>query len=252
MQLPVERNFLHYLATISLEGGIEIVQINPAQLGHQPVRDLGGNTPHHEVVNALLAPSAHDVVPLAQLLQEQGNVMRIVLQIAVHGNHILAFGVVEARGQRRSLPEVAAQLHYNHAAVHRCDLLQHPERMIAAAIVHEYQLERFARGFHHHLEPIIELGYVLFFVMKWDHNRVLGHGFMIITSVIPKWTDVLLELLFCQRETPGLQVVALVLAPCVYLALSCPQDNRAFRSEEHTSELQSPCNLVCRLLLEKK
>src|SRR5256885_13908452 len=27
---------------------------------------------------------------------------------------------------------------------------------------------------------------------------------------------------------------------------------RAVRSEEHTSELQSPCNLVCRLLLEKK
>src|SRR5256885_2496001 len=29
-------------------------------------------------------------------------------------------------------------------------------------------------------------------------------------------------------------------------------DNDPFRSEEHTSELQSPCNLVCRLLLEKK
>src|SRR3989454_4862233 len=27
---------------------------------------------------------------------------------------------------------------------------------------------------------------------------------------------------------------------------------RRERSEEHTSELQSPCNLVCRLLLEKK
>src|SRR5256885_11655720 len=27
---------------------------------------------------------------------------------------------------------------------------------------------------------------------------------------------------------------------------------RILRSEEHTSELQSPCNLVCRLLLEKK
>src|SRR5256885_16994059 len=27
---------------------------------------------------------------------------------------------------------------------------------------------------------------------------------------------------------------------------------RRVRSEEHTSELQSPCNLVCRLLLEKK
>src|SRR2546426_9761652 len=28
--------------------------------------------------------------------------------------------------------------------------------------------------------------------------------------------------------------------------------SRSLRSEEHTSELQSPCNLVCRLLLEKK
>src|SRR5215467_4852476 len=30
------------------------------------------------------------------------------------------------------------------------------------------------------------------------------------------------------------------------------RDRRAPRSEEQTSELQSPCNLVCRLLLEKK
>src|SRR3989454_2042502 len=29
-------------------------------------------------------------------------------------------------------------------------------------------------------------------------------------------------------------------------------ENSVRRSEEHTSELQSPCNLVCRLLLEKK
>src|SRR2546426_8152136 len=31
-----------------------------------------------------------------------------------------------------------------------------------------------------------------------------------------------------------------------------PVDILVNRSEEHTSELQSPCNLVCRLLLEKK
>src|SRR2546426_2805708 len=30
------------------------------------------------------------------------------------------------------------------------------------------------------------------------------------------------------------------------------KDQHQQRSEEHTSELQSPCNLVCRLLLEKK
>src|SRR5258708_31360144 len=32
----------------------------------------------------------------------------------------------------------------------------------------------------------------------------------------------------------------------------CPLTRTIFRSEEHTSELQSPDHLVCRLLLEKK
>src|SRR5256885_2987503 len=36
-----------------------------------------------------------------------------------------------------------------------------------------------------------------------------------------------------------------------FLCSDLPQLS-AQRSEEHTSELQSPCNLVCRLLLEKK
>src|SRR5256885_8344157 len=35
-------------------------------------------------------------------------------------------------------------------------------------------------------------------------------------------------------------------------SLGKPQTGIVGRSEEHTSELQSPCNLVCRLLLEKK
>src|SRR5256885_660636 len=33
---------------------------------------------------------------------------------------------------------------------------------------------------------------------------------------------------------------------------ACGRASVTIRSEEHTSELQSPCNLVCRLLLEKK
>src|SRR5256885_1230923 len=39
----------------------------------------------------------------------------------------------------------------------------------------------------------------------------------------------------------------IALSYCVIVGAS-----NAVRSEEHTSELQSPCNLVCRLLLEKK
>src|SRR5256885_5110380 len=41
--------------------------------------------------------------------------------------------------------------------------------------------------------------------------------------------------------------VSLLLAP-----LATEAQPAVKRSEEHTSELQSPCNLVCRLLLEKK
>src|SRR2546426_5919230 len=39
---------------------------------------------------------------------------------------------------------------------------------------------------------------------------------------------------------------------CGYVAEIDPDQFVKKRSEEHTSELQSPCNLVCRLLLEKK
>src|SRR3989454_4728645 len=46
-----------------------------------------------------------------------------------------------------------------------------------------------------------------------------------------------------------------VLAPVLFIALQTLQVIMSpipgERSEEHTSELQSPCNLVCRLLLEK-
>src|SRR2546430_16132696 len=41
-------------------------------------------------------------------------------------------------------------------------------------------------------------------------------------------------------------------ASCTARQRACPAPARAPRSEEHTSELQSQSNLVCRLLLEKK
>src|SRR5258708_29448989 len=39
---------------------------------------------------------------------------------------------------------------------------------------------------------------------------------------------------------------------CVACSFTGPPDSAGSRSEEHTSELQSPDHLVCRLLLEKK
>src|SRR5690242_21486298 len=51
------------------------------------------------------------------------------------------------------------------------------------------------------------------------------------------------------RTSPGVVPATTVhTGPCA----PAPQEARAMRSEEHTSELQSHVNLVCRLLLEKK
>src|SRR5688500_20024256 len=50
-----------------------------------------------------------------------------------------------------------------------------------------------------------------------------------------------------------LDAAANVVAEGVLVVAETGRDkNTLGRSEEHTSELQSPCNLVCRLLLEKK
>src|SRR2546426_8393047 len=50
-----------------------------------------------------------------------------------------------------------------------------------------------------------------------------------------------------QRHQVRTAVSAATPSPSTTLSM-----RRVVRSEEHTSELQSPCNLVCRLLLEKK
>src|SRR2546426_6826281 len=64
--------------------------------------------------------------------------------------------------------------------------------------------------------------------------------------------------LFRSRQTS--RCVCLLLGTCRLVAealgvLAClggDEGEACSRSEEHTPELQSPCNLVCRLLLEKK
>src|SRR2546426_3614274 len=58
------------------------------------------------------------------------------------------------------------------------------------------------------------------------------------------------------HDRPGASVGQAYQKPGERRRLGFPEGEReqadGVRSEEHTSELQSPCNLVCRLLLEKK
>src|SRR2546426_5375154 len=59
--------------------------------------------------------------------------------------------------------------------------------------------------------------------------------------------------IFDGRDTPRARALAEMLSVVAPTSVTTNLfGERWSRSEEHTSELQSPCNLVCRLLLEKK
>jgi hypothetical protein len=88
-----------------------------------------------------------------------------VLQIAIHGDDLLTARVIETCRQPSGLPEVPPQLDHCDSAVDRRDFPQHSERVITRAIVYQDNLEALTMGFHDHLQPVIEVGNVLFLVM---------------------------------------------------------------------------------------
>src|ERR1022692_1663062 len=75
----------------------------------------------------------------------------------------------------------------------------------------------------------------------------IGHG---SAKYVPYFGTLFVFILFSNLIgiIPGFE------SPTMYppVTAGCAIATFCYRSEEHTSELQSPCNLVCRLLLEKK
>ncbi len=104
-----------------------------------------------------------------------GNLVRVVLQVAVHGQDELARGVVETGRQRRGLAEVPAQLDHQHAAVHRGNLFQQLVGAVARAVVHQHQLKAVAHLLHHLLQAGIQDGDVLLFIVKGNNDRIFRH-----------------------------------------------------------------------------
>src|SRR6266446_9599958 len=85
----------------------------------------------------------------------------------------------------------------------------------------------------------------MFFIYFW--NCVLNIPFFIFFLMIrrpPRSTLFPYTTLFRSHATDGTHGQELWVLDSTHAG--------RMRSEEHTSELQSPCNLVCRLLLEKK
>src|SRR5215469_12509821 len=170
VQLAVEWNLLENVAPVGFEGGAEVVDVHPAQPGHQPIGAARWDSAQPEVINPLLAPAADDVISFGNFLQKDGNIGRIVLQVSIHGDDVIALRMIEARRQRGSLPEIAPQAHYGDAAVDRGDLAQQVKGTVARAIVHQDNLEALPVGLHDRFQPVIQVGDILLFVMQRDDD----------------------------------------------------------------------------------
>ena len=128
----------------------------------------------------MLAPAADDVVALFELGEEVGDLVGIVLEIAVHGEDEVPLGVVEAGGEGGGLAEVAAKLDDENAAVYGGDLFQQAVGAVAGSVVDEDQFKRLADLLHYGFEAIVEGGDVFFFVMERNDDGIFRHGLMIL------------------------------------------------------------------------
>src|SRR3989454_132548 len=101
----------------------------------------------------------------------------------------------------------------------------------------------------------------------WTWRRKLTAGIAVVLLLVLGWAAVVVAVaLAAARDQATAADAIAVLGAAQYNGRPSPVfrarlDHAAalyqrglapVRSEEHTSELQSPCNLVCRLLLEKK
>jgi len=128
----------------------------------------------------MFAPAADDVVTLFKLGEEVGDLVGIVLEIAVHGEDEVALGVVEAGGEGGGLAEVSAELDDENAAVDGGDLFKQAVGAVSGSIIDEDQFEGFTDLLHYRFETVVEGGDVLFFVMERNDDGIFRHCLMIL------------------------------------------------------------------------
>jgi hypothetical protein len=75
VHLAVKRDVLDDLTAVGLEGGAEVVDIDSAEHGHEPVGAARWDAAKDEVVAALGAPAADDVVAFFELGEEVGDLV---------------------------------------------------------------------------------------------------------------------------------------------------------------------------------
>ncbi len=176
VQFAVKGDLLQNLAPIGFESRAEVMDIHAAEFGHQPICTARGKAAQPEIVDAAFAPSADDVIALGNFFQEQRYVGGIVLQVAIHGDDVVAAGMIEAGGESGGLPKVAAQADDRDAAIDRGNFTQHVEGTVAGAVIDKDDFKAGAMGLHDGLEAIVQIGDILLLIVQGHNDGILGHG----------------------------------------------------------------------------
>ena len=108
VHLAVERERLGEFPTHGAEGAAHVLDRHARHLADQPVAREARQLADEQLVLALGPQAEHGVVPLGELLEQHGDVRRVVLHVAVHRDDHVAGGPVDARAEGRRLAVVTA------------------------------------------------------------------------------------------------------------------------------------------------
>ena len=119
------------------------------KLAHHPVRDAAGQLPSQPGILSFHAPAADDVVAFRHGAQKLREVLRVVLEITIHGDDDVALGEVKPGLQGGGLAEVSPQPKDRDSRILVADLVQQHARLVAAPIVDEDDFVRLREVIEH-------------------------------------------------------------------------------------------------------
>ncbi len=173
-ELAVNGDLLDEIAAQSFEAAAKVVNGNTAGFSHQAVGDQRGDLFEEQAIaGALHTAAADDVESLFELFDEGGNVLRIVLQVSIHADDVLAFGLMKAGDQGFGAAVIAAEVDDRDAFVAIRQFAQEGRRAVRASVVDEDKLEVVSEGLHDGFGLHVQFGDVPFLIVKRNDDAVL-------------------------------------------------------------------------------
>lgn len=118
----------------------------------------------------MFSPAADDIVALIQLLNDERNVLRIILQVGIQRNNDLSSRMLEAGSQRCCLAEVAGKKKCLNPGISGSQHLDGVGTSIQTAVIDEDYLGAESQGIQHRFELLVEGIQVFLFVKNRDND----------------------------------------------------------------------------------